>query len=157
MRRILIVPILAIAAVVSAAATSGETQSGDTRKDLLYAMKDEAFSYLKYRMYAAKARENGNVALAELFERTADDEFQKHFTVQASDFGLVKSDKENLTSAISEEYLETAKMYLEMAKRAAAAGESTLAQHFTTAAADESGHHRAFKAMLFKKNAEAAN
>jgi rubrerythrin len=120
-------------------------------------MKDEAFSYLKYRMFAAKARENGNIALAELFERTAGDELQKHFTVQASDFGLVRSDKENLTSAISEEYLEAAKMYVEMAKRAEAAGESTLAQHFASAAAGESGHHRAFKAMLFNKNAEAAN
>ena len=44
-----------------------------------------------------------------------------------------------------------------MAKRAEAAGDSTVAHHFTAFANDETEHHKAFKALPVKKNAEAAN
>ena len=83
--------------------------------------------------------------------------YDKHFKEQAQIFGLVKSDKENLTAAISDEYLETMKMYTDMAKRAEAAGDSAIAQHFATAATDEGEHHKAFKAILSRKSGNAAD
>ncbi len=95
-------------------------------------MKDEAFSHLRYKLFAAQARENGNAALADLFEKVAVAEYDKHFKEQAQIFGLVKSDKENLAAAISDEYLETMKMYADMAKRAEAAGDSAVSLHFAT-------------------------
>ena len=129
--------------------------SGPTRQDLLVAMKDEAFSHLRYKLFAEQARKNGNAPLADLFDKIAGAELDKHFREQAQMAGLVKSDKENLAAAISDEYLETMKMYTDMAKRAEAAGDGAIAQHFSTAATDEGEHHKAFKAMLTKRSGDS--
>jgi rubrerythrin len=156
-RKSLVISVLAIAASISTASMSAETMAGSTKQDLLAAMKDEAFSHLRYKLFAEQARKNGNAALADLFEKIAAAEFEKHFKEQAQIFGLVKSDKENLTAAISDEYLETMKTYADMAKRAEGAGDSAIAQHFATAATDEGEHHKAFKALLTKRTSDAAN
>ncbi len=156
-RKSLVISVLAVAAAISTASIGAEIMSGPTKQDLLAAMKDEAFSHLRYKLFAGQARKNGNAALADLFEKIAAAEYDKHFKEQAQIFGLVKSDKENLAAAISDEYLETMKMYTDMAKRAEAAGDSAVAQHFATAAADEGEHHKAFKAMLSKKSGNAAD
>jgi rubrerythrin len=157
MRGRLVIPVLILAVALSTAAIGAATISSSTRQDLLAAMKDEAFSYLRYKMFAGKARENGNAALAEMFDKIADAEFNKHFKEQAELLGLIKSDKENLTAAISDEYLEAMKTYMDMSKRAEAAGEAAAARHFSTAAEDEGEHHKAFKAMLAKKSGDASN
>lgn len=157
MRKSLVISVLAITAAISTASIGAGVKSGPTKQDLLAAMKDEAFSHLRYKLFAAQARENGNAVLADSFEKVAAAEFDKHFKEQAEIFGLVKSDKENLTAAISDEYLETMKMYADMAKRAEASGDSAAARHFASAAADEGEHHKAFKALLSKKSGDAAN
>jgi rubrerythrin len=133
---------------ISAVALGGETVSNATRQDMLTAMKAEAFAYAKYKLYSEQARKNGNEALAALFERTAADEFDKHFKEQAKYIGLVKSDHMNLVDAMSGEYVEYTQMYLDMAKRAEAAGDASSARYFTEIAADESNHRDAFKAAL---------
>ena len=156
-RKGLVISVLAMAAVLSTASIGGELISISTKQDLLTAMKDEAFSHLRYKLFAEQARGNGNAVLADLFDKIAAAELDKHFKVQAQIFGLVKSDKENLSSAISDEYLETMKMYAGMAKRADAAGDNAIAQHFATAATDEGEHHKAFKAMLSRKSGDATN
>ena len=74
MRKIQVISVLALAAVISTAAISAETMSSGTRKDLMTAMKDEAFSHLRYKLFAEQARKNGNSALAQLFEKVAEDE-----------------------------------------------------------------------------------
>ena len=157
MRRVLVIPILAVTVLVSTSALSGERLTKHTRRDLLYAMKDEAFTYLKYKMFAEQAREKGKPVLADLFEQIAETEFQRHFKAEAHDFGLVKSANENLTNAVSDEYLESVKMYREMAKRAAKAGDRTVSERFAALASDEAEHHKAFKVMVTKRNAEASN
>ena len=149
-RKILGLPVFAVVTAMSTAAMSGETVSRGTRADLLAAMKDEAFSHLRYKIFAEQARKNGNTKLAALFEKIAEDELNKHFRAQAEILGVAKSDKENLTAAISDEYLEAARMYSEMAKRAEEAGDGKAAQHFTAAAADEAEHRNAFRAILAK-------
>ena len=155
-RKGLVISVLAITVAISTASIGAENISVSTKQDLLAAMKDEAFSHLRYKLFAEQARKNGNAALADLFEKIAAAEFEKHFKEQAQILGLVKSDKENLTAAISDEYLETVKMYADMAKRAEAAGDSAIAQHFATAATDEGEHHKAFKAILSKRSSSAA-
>jgi rubrerythrin len=154
-RGIQALPVFALAAAMSTAAMSGETVSRGTRADLLAAMKDEAFSCLRYKIFAEQAQKNGNTKLAALFEKIAGDELDKHFRKQAELLGTVKSDKENLTAAISDEYLEAAKMYSEMAKKAEEAGDGKAAQHFTAAAADEAEHRKAFRAILAKPTGAA--
>ena len=146
-----------MAAVLSTASIGAEIMSGPTKQDLLVAMKDEAFSHLRYKLFAEQARKNGNAPLADLFDKIAGAELDKHFREQAQMAGLVKSDKENLAAAISDEYLETMKMYTDMAKRAEAAGDGAIAQHFSTAATDEGEHHKAFKAMLTKRSGDGTN
>jgi rubrerythrin len=155
-RKGLVISVLAMAAAISTASIGAENISVSTKQDLLAAMKDEAFSHLRYKLFAEQARKNGNAALADLFEKVAAAEFEKHFKEQAQIFGVVKSDKENLSSAISDEYLETVKMYADMAKRAEAAGDSAIAQHFAAAATDEGEHHKAFKSILSKRSSSAA-
>jgi rubrerythrin len=155
LRKILGLPVIAAVAAISTAAISGETVSKGTRADLLAAMKDEAFSHLRYKIFAEQARKNGNTKLAALFEKIADDELNKHFRAQAEILGVAKSDKENLAAAISDEYLEAARTYSEMAKKAEEAGDAKAAQHFAAAAADEEEHRQAFRSMLAKPTGTA--
>lgn len=155
MRSILVVSAIAAIAAISTAAIAVGTMSSGTRTDLLAAMKDEAFSNLRYKLFAEQARRNGNSKLAALFEKVGEDELNKHFRAQAELLGVVRTDKENLAAAISDEYLESARMYTEMAKRAEEAGDGRAAQHFATAAADEAEHRKAFRAILAKPTGPA--
>ena len=130
------------------------TPSG-SRQDLVEAMKEEAFEYLKYSLYADQARKNGNNAALVVFERmaaferTAND--QDNFTRQSTNFGLARGDAKNLEDAISRENLEATMTYSAMASRAEAAGEAEVAQHFANVAKDEAEHEDAFKAVSFKQ------
>ena len=77
-----------------------------TRQDLMNAMDDEAFDYMKFTLYAEQAKKNGNTRAAAAFERIAADERDKHFKVHAEYFGLVRSDAENLKDiAYAEEHV----------------------------------------------------
>jgi rubrerythrin len=124
---------------------------------MVAAMKDEAYSYLRYMLCAEQARANGHTALAQLFEDTAQVEFNKHFRKLSVDYGLIKSDTENLNSAIGSEYNETMKMYQDMAKRAHAAGDKDMAETFSAIAVDEEGHQKAFLAIIRNGYGKAAN
>lgn len=154
MRKILILPVLAIASSISTAALCGETLSNSTRQDLLVAMKSEAFAYLKYTLFAEQARKNGNETLAGVLEHTAADEYEKHFKEHAKLYGLSKSDHENLVNAMSAEFVESTQMYQDMAKRAEAAGDANVAKHCSELARDEVDHRDAFKGTLSKRAAQ---
>ena len=154
MRKILIISALTIASSISTAALCGETLSSSTRQDLLAAMKNEAFSYLKYKLFAEQARKNGNETLAGVLEHTTADEYEKHFKEHAKLYGLVKSDHENLVNAMSAEFVESTQMYQDMAKKAEAAGDATVAKHFSELARDEIDRRDAFKGVLSKRAAQ---
>jgi rubrerythrin len=97
---------IAIVVCTSTAAASKQLASTESRQDLLAAMKDEAFDYMKYTLYAEQAHKNGNTGAAAAFERIAVVERDKHFKVHAAYFGLVRSDAENLKDVVySEEYV----------------------------------------------------
>ena len=128
------------------------------RQDLVEAMKEEAFEYLKYSLYADQARKNGNKAALVVFERmaaferTAND--QDNFTRQSTNFGLARGDAQNLQDAILRENFQATKSYSAMASRAEAAGEAEVAQHFANVAKDEAEHEEAFKAVSLKQNSQ---
>ncbi len=150
MRKTLIFSAIAVAAAISASALGGETISNSTRQDLLAAMKNEGFAHLKYTLFAEQARQNGNEELASILEHAAEDEFEKHFKAHAKLYGLVKSDHLNLVNAMSAEFVEATQMYQEMAKRAEAAGDADVANHFAELAQDEMNHRDMFKTQVTK-------
>ena len=154
MRKTLIIPVVALATSLTAAALGEETLSNSTRQDLLAAMKSEAFAYMKYTMFAEQARKNGNETLASILEHTAADELEKHFKAHAKLYGLLKTDHENLVNAMSAEFVESNQMYLQMATRAEAAGDVVAAKHFSDLAHDEIDHRDAFKGALTKRAAQ---
>lgn len=50
-----------------------------TRRDLIAAMRQQAFNFSRYKMLAHEARVQGNGVIADLFEQTADEECLEHF------------------------------------------------------------------------------
>jgi rubrerythrin len=126
----------------------GAQLQASTQKDLMTAMHGEAFAYLQYLAFADKARQQGYPQIAALFERTANVEWKSHFATHAYQYGLVKSTAENLQRAIAGENYETTVMYPQMAQRAKAAGDTSVASIFTAIGKDEATHRDQFQAAL---------
>ncbi|MBI5091857.1 MAG: rubrerythrin [Candidatus Hydrogenedentes bacterium] len=121
-----------------------------TQDNLLKAMHGEAFAFVKYTLFAQKARQNGREELAALFETTAQIERLEHFAEEAELAGLVGNDDDNLRDAIQGESYEVDTMYREFAEQASAAGDADAAARFAEVGRDEMGHRDAFKAALQK-------
>ncbi len=119
-----------------------------TQKDLLAAMKGEAFAYAKYTVFADEARAHGHPNVAALFERTAKTELTAHFATHALQYGLVRDTAANLRNAIDGENYESTSMYPHMATRARSVGDSGVAAIFTAVGKDEAVHRDRFKAAL---------
>ena len=119
-----------------------------TMDNLSTAMHGEAFAYVKYLLYSEHARKDGNMELAELFEKTANTERFEHFAEEAELAGLVGSDADNLKDAFKEESYEIELMYREYAQTAEAAGDRAVADRFEEIRHDEMDHRDAFKIAL---------
>ena len=119
-----------------------------TMDNLSTAMHGEAFAYVKYLLYSEHARKDGNMELAELFEKTANTERFEHFAEEAELAGLVGSDADNLKDAFKGESYEIELMYREFAQTAEAAGDRAVADRFEEIRHDEMGHRDAFKIAL---------
>jgi rubrerythrin len=123
-----------------------------TQKNLMTAMHGEAFAYVKYMLFAERARKNGRSALADLFEKTANIERLEHLAEEAELAGLVGSEADNLANAIEGESYEVETMYREFAEQAAADGDQAAASRFAEVRGDEMGHRDAYKAALIQLN-----
>jgi rubrerythrin len=124
-----------------------------TQKNLVTAMQGEAFAYVKYMLFAERARKNGHPALANLFEKTANIERLEHLAEEAELADLVcGGDADNLANAIEGESYEVETMYREFAEQAAADGDQAAAKRFTEIRGDEMGHRDAYKAALIQLN-----
>lgn len=119
-----------------------------TRANLDTAMHGEALAHAKYMLYAAKARQTGNSALAQLFEGTAGVELHEHFAGEAVLAGPVRTTKTNLGKAITGERNEATTLYPGFADRATAVGDTTVAGYFRDTAVDEAKHATAFQQAL---------
>lgn len=138
------------AAVAQKAAELHGAFSQTTLDNLSTAMHGEAFAYVKYLLFAERARKSGNEELGDLFEKTAKIERFEHFAEEAQLAGLVGSDADNLKDAIDGESYEVDAMYLEFAEKAKAAGDAAAASRFEEVRHDEMAHRDAFKAALAK-------
>jgi rubrerythrin len=122
--------------------------TGQTLTNLLDAMHGESFAQAKYRLYAKKAARTGHPAIAKLFTGTAKVELREHFAGEAVLAGLVGTNKENLTAAISGETYEATVMYPDFAQQAKAAGDRAAAKEFRKAGRQEASHARLFTKAL---------
>ena len=124
-----------------------------TLENLSTSMHGEAFAYAKYLLFAEHARKNGHTELADLFEKTANQEHLEHMREQANLAGIVHGDEENLKDALKGENHETVTMYPEFAKQAREVGDTEAAKLFEEISKDEAGHRDAFRAALNKLEA----
>ncbi len=119
-----------------------------TVKNLDTAMHGEAFAFVKYELFAQHARQSGHPEVGQLFDQAARTERFEHFAEEAKLARLVGSDADNLRDAIHGESYETATMYPEFARRAAAVGDTAAADRFREIGRDEAKHRDAFGAAL---------
>ncbi|MEV0495476.1 ferritin family protein [Streptomyces atratus] len=133
---------------VSVPAGLPKVKAARTKTNLDTAMHGEALAHAKYMLFAARAQQTGNPALARLFEGTAGVELHEHFAGEAVLAGLVRTTKDNLGKAITGERNEATNLYPGFAKRATAVGDTAAARYFRDTAADEAKHAAAFQQAL---------
>ncbi len=126
-----------------------EDMKPQTRRDMEVAMQKEAYSIVKYRAFAERARQNGKLSLAGLLEETAKFE-EQHFFAEAKMYGLVSEDWNNLSNAIVGEYNDYTDNYAKLAEGAEANGDKAVAAKYREIAADEEKHHKNFMAAVSK-------
>lgn len=145
--RTALVSAIASATLLSLGAVLADEMKPQTRLDMEVAMQKEAYSILKYRAFAERARENGKLALAGLLDETAKFE-EQHFFAEARMYGLVSEDWNNLANAIVSEYNDYTDNYVKLAERAEANGDKEIAAKYREIGADEEKHHKNFKAAV---------
>jgi rubrerythrin len=125
-----------------------QTVHPQTRKNLLRAMRREAFAFARYLLYATQARKHGRPEVAELFEKVAKEEYFGHFAEQALELGLIGMEAENLHLAIEEEAFEADVMYRDFETQADALGDHAAAERFRRLCEDERRNRDEFLAVL---------
>ncbi len=136
-----------------------------TEKNLLTAFAGESQARNRYSYFASKAKKEGYVQIAAIFEETANQEKEHakrlfkfleggEVEIKASfPAGVIGSTLENLKAAASGENYEHEKMYPEFARIAREEGFEQIAGVFESIAVAEKYHEARFKA--FAANLEA--
>ncbi|GAA2244516.1 MULTISPECIES: ferritin family protein [Kitasatospora] len=130
---------------VLVAAGQPKVTSAQTKTNLDTAMHGEALAHAKYSLYAQRAQQSGNAALARLFTGISNVELQEHLSGEAVLAGTVGTTSRNLTTAITGETYESQTMYPTFARQAKAVGDTAAATLFQHNANDEAGHAQAFQ------------
>ena len=119
-----------------------------TEQNLLSAFAGESMARNKYSYYASKAKKEGYVQIANIFEETAANE-KEHAKMW---FKLlhdgVPSTAENLLDAANGENYEWTDMYATFAKEAREEGFDEIAQKFELVAAVEREHEERYRKLL---------
>ena len=124
-----------------------------TEANLLEAFAGESMARNKYTYYASKAKKDGYVQIAALFEETAANE-REHAKIWFKYLhdGAVPSTTENLADAAEGENFEWTDMYDRMAREAHEEGFEDIANKFEMAGAIEKHHEERYRKLL--KNIE---
>ena len=135
-----------------------------TEKNLEEAFAGESMARNKYTYFASKAKKEGFVQIAALFEETAANE-REHAKIWYKYLhgGAVGSTPENLADAAAGENFEWTDMYARMAKEAREEGFTEIARKFEMVAAIEKHHEERYRKLLqniedgkvFSKDGEA--
>ena len=118
-----------------------------TEKNLLIAYEGESKARNKYTYFASVAKKEGYEQIAEIFQKTADNE-KEHAKIWFKEMDGIGTTRENLEDAADSENYEWTGMYDDFARTAEAEGFYDLAQKFRMAAAIEKHHEERFRALL---------
>ena len=125
-----------------------QLKGSKTEQNLLEAFAGESMARNKYSYYASKAKKDGYVQIAELFEETAANE-KEHAKIW---FKLlhdgIGSTIDNLKDAAEGENYEWTDMYDKFAKEARAEGFDDIAELFEGVAAIEKEHEERYRKLL---------
>ena len=126
-----------------------ELKGSKTEANLKAAFSGESEARNKYTYFASKAKKDGYVQIAQIFEETAANEkehaklWYKHLNG-----GAVPDTKENLKMAADGENYEWTDMYAEFARVAREEGFEDIAKQFEGVAAIEKMHEERFRKLL---------
>ena len=120
-----------------------------TEQNLMEAFAGESQARNKYSYYASKAKKDGYVQIAALFEETANNE-KEHAKIwfKLLHDGAVPSTEVNLADAAAGENYEWTDMYDRMAKEAAEEGFTEIAALFRGVAKIEKEHEERYRKLL---------
>ena len=124
-----------------------ELKGSKTEKNLMAAFAGESQARNKYSYYASKARKDGYVQIANLFEETANNE-KEHAKMWFKLFHGIGSTEENLLDAAQGENYEWTDMYATFAKEAREEGFDHIADLFEGVAAIEKEHEERYRKLL---------
>ena len=132
---------------------SKELKGTKTEANLLEAFAGESMARNKYTYFASKAKKDGYVQIAAIFEETAANE-KEHAKIwyKYLNGGSVASTEENLAAAAAGENAEWTDMYARMAREAREEGFDEIAERFEQVAAIEKHHEERYRKLL--KNIE---
>lgn len=122
-----------------------------TEKNLLAAFAGESQARNKYTYFASKAKKEGFEQIAEIFQKTADNE-KEHAKLWFKELEGIGDTAQNLLHAAEGENYEWTDMYEGFAKTAEEEGFKALAMKFRLVAAIEKRHEERYRALL--KNVE---
>ena len=124
-----------------------ELKGSKTEQNLMTAFAGESQARNKYTYYASKARKDGYVQIAELFEETANNE-KEHAKMWFKLFHGIGSTADNLLDAAEGENYEWTDMYATFAKEAREEGFDHIAKLFDGVAAIEKSHEERYRKLL---------
>ena len=124
-----------------------------TEKNLEAAFAGESMARNKYTYFASVAKKQGFEQIAELFQKTADNE-KEHAKLWFKELEGIGDTAQNLLNAALGENYEWTDMYEGFAKTAEEEGFPELAARFRLVAAIEKRHEERYRALL--KNVETA-
>ncbi len=120
-----------------------------TEANLKAAFAGESMARNKYTYYASKAKKDGYVQIANIFEETANNE-KEHAKIwyKLLNGGAVSDTLENLKDGAKGENYEWTEMYPTFAKEAREEGFDNIARLFDGVAAIEKEHEERYKKLL---------
>ena len=126
-----------------------ELKGTKTEKNLQEAFAGESMARNKYTYFASKAKKDGYVQIAAIFEETAANE-KEHAKMwyKYLNGGSVSDTVTNLEDAASGENFEWTDMYARMAKEAREEGFDEIAEKFEAVAAIEKEHEERYIKLL---------
>ncbi len=126
-----------------------ELKGTRTEKNLQEAFAGESQARNKYTFFASKAKKDGYVQIARLFEETAANE-KEHAEIwyKLLNGGKIASTEENLLAAAEGEAYEWTDMYDRMAREAREEGFEEIARKFEMVGAIEKAHEARYRRLL---------
>ena len=120
-----------------------------TEQNLMTAFAGESQARNKYSYFASKAKKEGYVQIAAIFEETAANE-KEHAKMwfKLLEGGAIRSTVENLEAAADGENYEWTDMYKTFAEEARAEGFDEIASKFEGVAAIEKEHEERYRKLL---------